>query len=352
MQACVRVVWQACGCHAHSFKYQQFTNMKKHYLYSALAAAALALAACSSLPKLPANLQAGVDANNPEAFLKAGLYYDKLENASNGSKWAKSAELYRKGAELGDAGCQNELGYAYEKGAGVPMDYGQARAWFSRAAEQNHAGALNNLGYLYDHGIGVPVNYAVAKNYYERSRTRGSTAALNNLGVMYTKGHGVRVDKSKALKLFEQAAAMGNSLAKDNASALRREMAIQSPASVAGKRITFFDDSGKQIYTYMCIFNRPFNYGNSIMYQEYNEDFLDGTKPLLHDKLTYNKTGQRTATVVIVHDNNEDGRMADHFTVIVTLTITSPTSGTFTDVTYGYHKEKLEDFGSGTFTLR
>lgn len=204
-----------------------------------LSAATLVAVTGCSVPEMPADIQSGITANDPAAFYKAGMFYDNLKNASNSSKWAKSAELYRKGAELGDAGCQRELGYAYQIGAGVPKDYGQARAWYMRAAEQNNADALNDLGYLYNNGIGVPVNYAVAKDYYERSRALGSASAVSNLGFMYQKGQGVKVDNSKALKLYEQAAAMGNSVAKDNATTLRREMAMQSPASIKGKTFSF-----------------------------------------------------------------------------------------------------------------
>ena len=208
-----------------------------------LSAATLVAVTGCSVPEMPADIQSGITANDPAAFYKAGMFYDNLKNASNSSKWAKSAELYRKGAELGDAGCQRELGYAYQIGAGVPKDYGQARAWYMRAAEQNNADALHGLGYLYDEGLGVPRNYAVAKDYYERSSALGCAVAVNNLGFMYEKGHGVKVDKSKALKLYEQAAAMGNSVAKDNAANLRKEMAMQAPVSVAGKTFTYYPET-------------------------------------------------------------------------------------------------------------
>ena len=130
----------------------------------------------------------------------------------------------------------------------------------------------------------------------------------------------------------------------------------QSPASVAGKRIAFFNGFGEQNYKYASgsvwpIFNRSFNCGNSIDYQEYDKDLIEDG-PLLHDKLTYKKTGQRTATVVVVHDADLDSRMADHYTDILTLTFTSPTSGTYTGASYGYHKEYTGNFGTGTFTLR
>ena len=45
---------------------------------------------------------------------------------------------------------------AYEKGQGVPQDYGEAVKWFQKAADQGYANAQYNLGVIYDQGLGVP----------------------------------------------------------------------------------------------------------------------------------------------------------------------------------------------------
>ncbi|MDO4953762.1 MAG: tetratricopeptide repeat protein [Akkermansia sp.] len=321
--------------------------MKKHYLYSSLATAALAFAACSSLPKLPANLQAGVDANNPEAFYKAGQYYDNLENASNSSKWAKSAELYRKGAELGDAGCQFKLGCAYQKGAGVPRDYGQSRAWYAKAAEHNNADALYGLGYLYDEGLGVPRNYAVAKDYFERSKALGSRAAVNDLGLMYDKGHGVRVDKAKALKLYEQAAAMGSVSAKSNATALRREMAMQSPASAAHKVFVMKYYTPRMVETAAETSVGPGNYTYTIGMVS------DSCRADTFAECSYRKTGPKTAQIKISNPQFEGVQSWRE----IHLTFTSPNSGEMKMEFYGYNPHAENPHGScmgtvyGTFEI-
>jgi FOG: TPR repeat, SEL1 subfamily len=40
---------------------------------------------------------------------------------------------YSKAAELGDADAQNNMGYLYEKGYGVPKNYVKAEEWFQKA---------------------------------------------------------------------------------------------------------------------------------------------------------------------------------------------------------------------------
>jgi hypothetical protein len=50
-------------------------------------------------------------------------------------------DIYRVGAEKGNASAQFSLGFMYEKGQGVPQDYVQAYMWFNLAAAQGTGGA-------------------------------------------------------------------------------------------------------------------------------------------------------------------------------------------------------------------
>ena len=50
-------------------------------------------------------------------------------------------DIYRVGAEKGNASAQFSLGFMYEKGQGVPQDYVQAYMWFDLAAAQGTKGA-------------------------------------------------------------------------------------------------------------------------------------------------------------------------------------------------------------------
>jgi len=69
-------------------------------------------------------------------------------------------------AEQGHAGAQNNLGFMYRNGQGVPQDYAEALQWYRKAAEQGHAEAQNNLGFMYEDGQGVPQDYAHAHMWY------------------------------------------------------------------------------------------------------------------------------------------------------------------------------------------
>ena len=50
---------------------------------------------------------------------------------------------------------QNNLGFCYGKGNGVPKDYTEAVKWYRKAAEQGNATAQSNLGHRYYNGEGV-----------------------------------------------------------------------------------------------------------------------------------------------------------------------------------------------------
>ena len=57
-----------------------------------------------------------------------------------------AADALRVRAEAGDAGAQNDLGFMYDTGEGVPQDDAEAARWYRLAADQGHAGAQYNLG--------------------------------------------------------------------------------------------------------------------------------------------------------------------------------------------------------------
>ena len=72
-------------------------------------------------------------------------------------------------------------GGAYEKGRGVPRDYGQARQWYEKAAAAGHAGGMTNLGVLYEKGLGVPRDYGQARQWYEKGAAAGNGFAMKLL---------------------------------------------------------------------------------------------------------------------------------------------------------------------------
>jgi uncharacterized protein len=123
------------------------------------------------------------------------------------------AEL-RKKAEAGDAEAQNNLGYAYDKGEGVPQDYVEAFKWFRKAAEQRDTTALHNLGYAYAHGVHKDLKEAI--KLYRLAAAQGHAGAYNNLGDAYEHGVGVKKDYKEAIKWYRLGADRGGSDAQTN----------------------------------------------------------------------------------------------------------------------------------------
>ena len=102
--------------------------------------------------------------------------------------YAEAVKLSRNAAEHGDADAQNNLGWAYREGKGVPQNYAESVEWFRTAAEQGNADAQNNLGWAYREGKGVPQDYAEAIKWFRKAAEQGNAAAQNNLGCAYDKG--------------------------------------------------------------------------------------------------------------------------------------------------------------------
>ena len=75
---------------------------------------------------------------------------------------------------------QYTLGVMYDKGAGVPQDYVQARQWYEQAAAQGHAKAQFNLGVRYFSGLGVPQDFVQAHMWFNLSATNGEKIAVES----------------------------------------------------------------------------------------------------------------------------------------------------------------------------
>ena len=78
---------------------------------------------------------------------------------------AEVAELRAK-AERGDADAQNDLGFIYAYGQGVPEDDAEAVRWYRLAADQGHADAQYIVGFMYANGEGVPQDYVAAHMWF------------------------------------------------------------------------------------------------------------------------------------------------------------------------------------------
>jgi hypothetical protein len=102
------------------------------------------------------------------------------------------------------------LGYMYEHGEGVSVDYKKASEFYYLAADAGRRDAQNNLGSFYENGrLGKP-DYDKAFKYYLLSSKQGYALAKRNLGRLYVNGKGTPRDVKKAISLWKEASAEGN----------------------------------------------------------------------------------------------------------------------------------------------
>ena len=85
-------------------------------------------------------------------------------------------DYFRKGAELGEAGCMNELGIMFMTGECTMVDEEEGFRWFKRAYNApvsdpgDHAQAAYNLAVCYHHGNGVKKDLVTALEYAKEAR--------------------------------------------------------------------------------------------------------------------------------------------------------------------------------------
>jgi TPR repeat protein len=77
--------------------------------------------------------------------------------------YTRSATVFLRRAELGEAVAQTYLGYMYANGRGVPQDFVAATNWLRRAADQGYPDAQFLLGLMYDKGHGVAQDFVEAE---------------------------------------------------------------------------------------------------------------------------------------------------------------------------------------------
>lgn len=135
----------------------------------------LGVVSCTSLPS---DINKGIAAGSPHAYYEAGKHIDNTPVANDAppllnllflpfdiplaifqgprvascfyyrsydSRNRESLKYFKKGADLGDADCQYEMGLCYEKGYGVNSDLGTAKAYYMQAAAQGNANAKERL---------------------------------------------------------------------------------------------------------------------------------------------------------------------------------------------------------------
>jgi hypothetical protein len=102
------------------------------------------------------------------------------------------------------------LGYMYEHGKGVSVDYKKASEFYHLAAKAGDRIGQFNLGTLYKKGLLGKPDFEKAFKYYSMSSKQGFLPAKRGLGKLYAHGQGTPKDVQKAISLWEEASAGGD----------------------------------------------------------------------------------------------------------------------------------------------
>jgi uncharacterized protein len=117
--------------------------------------------------------------------------------------YARSFELNRKAAALGDRDAILAMGWYFLGGVGVERDEEQGRRWYRESARHGEPRAMFSLGSnFYEAG-----EFDDARTWLQRAADLGHLRALFWLGKLYWRGAAVPENKKLAMKLFQQAAA-------------------------------------------------------------------------------------------------------------------------------------------------
>ena len=117
----------------------------------------------------------------------------------------KALELYRKGAEGGDARCQHSYGCFLMRGELVKKDEKEAFRLFEKSADQGYGLACRALGHMYETGEGVDPDFEKELAYYEKACEDAPNDAefLRHVGFQYTN---LMEDREQWLHGVERAA--------------------------------------------------------------------------------------------------------------------------------------------------
>lgn len=124
-------------------------------------------------------------------------------------------ELLQQAAATGDPGALFNLGYAYEKGFGVPVSGQMADQYYQQAAAQNYPRADFQRGRMYQNGELIPKNMNMAIRLYETAGQKGYARGYLELGKIYEKGEGLPADYKRAKNYYALAKENGLPTDKD-----------------------------------------------------------------------------------------------------------------------------------------
>jgi TPR repeat protein len=102
---------------------------------------------------------------------------------------ADAYRLYKGLAVQGEALGQHFLGWCYEQGVGIHVDYGETVRWWTLAASAGIKESMFGLGVYFEAGRGVEKNLASAYRWYQAAANAGyreATAKLRDVEAQLT----------------------------------------------------------------------------------------------------------------------------------------------------------------------
>jgi hypothetical protein len=153
-------------------------------------------------------LQSSASQNKPDAQFVLGYLYEHGKGLP--LDFSKAAENYSRAALQGYSPAETNLGALYRHGNGVPKDPAASFHWYQLAAQHGHPVAQQNLGTFYYLGYATPVDYVEAANWFRASALQGFSEGQNSLAYCYLKGIGVPHDDEQAAHWARLAAEQGH----------------------------------------------------------------------------------------------------------------------------------------------
>jgi TPR repeat protein len=113
----------------------------------------------------------------------------------------QAADLYRQGAEQGDASAALRLGLLIDEGRVSASKYGEAGDWFKRGCDLGNLPACHNVGVSYEYGKnGLHRDYTMAHHFYLKAAVEGYMQSQYNLASLYSNNFVTPPNEVEGLK--------------------------------------------------------------------------------------------------------------------------------------------------------
>jgi TPR repeat protein len=153
---------------------------------------------------------------NPRSELLLGYYYmNNLKDNQQAIYWLKQA------AKKNYPPAFDMLSTIYStRYSDIPLNYKKTYYYAKKGADLGQATSENNLGMLYYGGSYVKKDYIKAKELFEKSAAKGNAVGTFNLGQVYFYGNSVSKDKRNGINLYRKAALKGYAFAEGELAAV------------------------------------------------------------------------------------------------------------------------------------